>query len=69
MAPGYVMTKRTGRAKKTAAPKKARAWLERNAVELKAEAEKLAAGRQWEFPRELEKGKDHRGRIQRFVNC
>jgi hypothetical protein len=48
------MTKRTGKAKKKAAPKKDRAWFERQVAELKAELEKLPADRQEQLRRELE---------------
>lgn len=40
------MTKRTGEAKKRAAPTKDRAWFERKVAETKAEAERLPADRQ-----------------------
>ena len=48
------MTKRTGKAKKKAAPKKDRAWFERKVAELKTELEKLPADRQEQLKRELE---------------
>jgi hypothetical protein len=48
--------KRTGKPKKTAAPKKDRAWFERKVAELKTELEKLPADRQEQLKRELEAG-------------
>ncbi len=48
------MTKRTSKAKKTATPKKDRAWFERKVAELKTELEKLPADRQAQLRRELE---------------
>jgi hypothetical protein len=48
------MKKRTGKAKKKAAPKKDQAWFERKVAELKAELEKLPADRQEQLRRELE---------------
>ena len=45
---------RTGKAKKTAAPKKDRVWFERQVAELKAELEKLPADRQEQLRRELD---------------
>jgi hypothetical protein len=47
------MTKRTGKAKKKATPKKDRAWFERKVAELKTELEKLPADRQEQLKREL----------------
>jgi hypothetical protein len=51
--------KRTGKAKKAAAPKKDREWFERQVAELKAELEKLPADRQEQFRRELDE--EHKG--------
>jgi hypothetical protein len=56
------MTKRTGKAKKKAVPKKDRAWFERKVAELKAEAEKLPADRQEQLTRELEDEGDRKQR-------
>ena len=41
-----------------AGPKKDRAWFERKVAELRAELEKLPAGRQEQLRRELEEGKE-----------
>ena len=54
------MTKRTGKPKKKAAPKKDRAWFERKVSELKAELEKLPADRQERLEKDLETGKEIR---------
>jgi hypothetical protein len=43
-----------GKPKTKAAPKKDRAWFERKVAELKAELDKLPAGRQEQLRRELE---------------
>jgi hypothetical protein len=53
------MTKRTGKAKKKAAPKKDRAWFERKVAELKAELEKLPSDRQEALKDDLDQGKEH----------
>lgn len=53
------MTKRTGKAKKKAAPKKDRAWFERKVSELKADLEKLPADRQAQLVKDLEIEKEH----------
>jgi hypothetical protein len=50
------MTKRTGEAKKKAAPKKDRAWFEPKVAELKAELENSPPDRQEQLRRELESG-------------
>jgi hypothetical protein len=52
------MTKRTS-AKKTAAPKKDRAWFERKVAELKAEMDKLPADRHEQLLKDLQKDKEH----------
>jgi hypothetical protein len=48
------MTKRTGNARKTA-PKKDQEWFRRKVAELKAELEKLPAGRQEQFKQQIER--------------
>jgi hypothetical protein len=48
------MRKRTGKAKKKAAPKKDRAWFERKVEELKAMLDELPADRREQLRQELE---------------
>jgi hypothetical protein len=53
------MAKRTGKAKKKAAPKKDRGWFERKVAELKTELEKLPSDRQEALRNDLDQGKEH----------
>jgi hypothetical protein len=52
------MTKRSGKAKKHAPPKKDRAWFERKVAELKCELDKLQVDRREQLKRKLETEKD-----------
>jgi hypothetical protein len=52
------VTRRRGKAKNKAAPKKDRAWFERKVAELKVELDKLPPDRQQQVKRELETEED-----------
>ena len=52
------MKKRAGKPKKTG-PKKDRAWFEQKVAELKAELDKLPAGRQQQLLKDLQKDEEH----------